>query len=58
MKILLQSKLFPASAQFFQQMIIPANIETTRKFYPTDEELIDDIAKAYRKVIMIYMKSM
>ena len=41
----------PAPAQFFQQMIIPANIETTRKFYPTDEELIDDIAKAYRKVI-------
>ena len=24
----------PAPAQFFQQMIIPANIETTRKFYP------------------------
>lgn len=41
----------PAPAQFFQQMIIPANIETTRKFYPTDEELIDDIAKGYRKVI-------
>lgn len=41
----------PAPAQFFQQMIIPANIEATRKFYPTDEELIDDIAKGYRKVI-------
>lgn len=41
----------PAPAQFFQQTIIPANIEATRKFYPTDEELIDDIAKGYRKVI-------
>ena len=41
----------PAPAQFFQQMIIPANIEATRKFYPTDEELIDDIAKGYRKII-------
>lgn len=41
----------PAPAQFFQQMIIPANLETTRKFYPTDEELIEDIAKGYIKVI-------
>lgn len=41
----------PAPAQFFQQMIIPANFETTRKFYATNEELIDDIAKGYRKVI-------
>lgn len=41
----------PAPAQFFQQMIIPANLETTRKFYQTDEELIEDIAKGYRKVI-------
>lgn len=41
----------PAPAQFFQQMIIPVNIETTRKFYPSDEELMEDIAKGYRKVI-------
>ena len=41
----------PAPAQFFQQMIIPANIETTRKFYPTDDELINDIANGYKKVI-------
>ncbi|MGN1141796.1 MAG: 5-methyltetrahydropteroyltriglutamate--homocysteine S-methyltransferase [Oliverpabstia sp.] len=41
----------PAPAQFFQQMIIPVNLETTRKYYPTDEELIEDIAKGYRKVI-------
>lgn len=41
----------PAPAQFFQQMIIPSNIETTRKFYPTDDELINDIAAGYKKVI-------
>ena len=41
----------PAPAQFFQQMIIPANIDQTRKFYPTDEELIEDIAKGYQQVI-------
>lgn len=41
----------PAPAQFLQQMIIPANIENTRKFYETDEELIKDIAEGYKKVI-------
>jgi len=41
----------PSPAQTFQQMIIPTNIETTRKFYPTNEELINDIAKAYQDVI-------
>jgi Methionine synthase II (cobalamin-independent) len=41
----------PAPAQFFQQMIIPSNIEKTRRFYPTNKELIHDIATAYRKVI-------
>lgn len=41
----------PAPAQFFQQMIIPKNIEGTRKFYPRDEELIEDIAKGYKQVI-------
>jgi len=41
----------PAPAQFFQQMIIPANVETTRKFYATDDELITDIANGYKKVI-------
>lgn len=41
----------PAPAQFFQQMVIPTNIEITRKFYPTDEELIVDIAKGYKNVI-------
>lgn len=41
----------PAPAQFFEQMIIPGNLEQTRKFYKTDEELIEDIAKGYQKVI-------
>lgn len=41
----------PAPAQTFQQMIIPANYETSRKFYPTNEELIEDIGKAYQNVI-------
>lgn len=41
----------PAPAQFLQQMIIPANIESTRKVYPTDEELIQDIANGYKQVI-------
>lgn len=41
----------PAPAQMFQQMIIPVNFENTRKFYPTNEELIQDIGKAYQEVI-------
>ena len=32
----------PAPAQMYQQMIVPQNIEQTRKFYATDEELIED----------------
>lgn len=41
----------PAPAQTFQQMIVPANYETTKKFYSTNEELIQDIGKAYQDVI-------
>ncbi|MCD8356944.1 MAG: 5-methyltetrahydropteroyltriglutamate--homocysteine S-methyltransferase [Clostridia bacterium] len=41
----------PAPAQFFQQMLIPDNIENTRKYYPTNAELIEDIAAGYKKVI-------
>ena len=41
----------PAPAQTFQQFIIPDNLESTRKFYETNEELIHDIAKAYQDVI-------
>ena len=41
----------PSPAQLFQQLNIPSNFETTRKFYPDNDELINDIAKAYRDVI-------
>ena len=41
----------PAPAQTFQQMIVPSNIETTRKFYASNEELIQDIGKAYQDII-------
>ena len=41
----------PAPAQMLQQLIVPANFESTRKFYPTNEELIWDIAKGYQEVI-------
>ena len=41
----------PSPAQTFQQFIVPANYETTRKFYPTNEELIHDVAVAYQDVI-------
>lgn len=41
----------PAPAQMFQQMIVPANIETTRRYYATNEELIQDIGVAYQDVI-------
>ena len=41
----------PAPAQTFQQMIVPQNFETTRKFYKTNEELIQDIGLAYQAVI-------
>ena len=41
----------PAPAQMYQQMIVPQNIEQTRKFYATDDELSEDIGKAYQDVI-------
>ena len=41
----------PAPAQTLQQMIIPDNYESTRKFYKDNEELIQDIAKAYQDII-------
>ncbi len=41
----------PAPAQTFQQMIVPDNYEATRKFYPTNEELIQDIGLAYQNII-------
>lgn len=41
----------PAPAQTYLQFTVPGNIEKTNKFYATDDELIEDIAAAYRDVI-------
>lgn len=41
----------PAPAQTYLQFIVPSSIEKTRKFYETNEELIEDIGKAYQNVI-------
>lgn len=41
----------PAPAQFLEQMIMPFALENTRKFYPDTEDLIQDIAAGYKKVI-------
>lgn len=40
----------PAPAQTFQQMIVPQNYQNTKKLYPTNEELINDIGLAYQNV--------
>lgn len=45
------SILFQPLHRLFQQMIVSANFETTRKFYATNEELIHDIGVAYQDVI-------
>ena len=41
----------PAPAQFLFQMITPENQEKTKSIYSNEEELIQDIAKGYKKVI-------
>ena len=41
----------PAPAQTYLQFIVPGSIEKKRRFYETNEELIEDIGKAYRNVI-------
>ena len=41
----------PAPAQFLEQMILPMAMENTRRFYADTEELVEDIAAGYRKVI-------
>ena len=41
----------PAPAQTYLQLIVPGSIEKTRRFYETNEELIEDIGKAYQNVI-------
>ena len=41
----------PAPAQFLFQMITAGNKESTKAIYPEEEELINDIANGYKKVI-------
>ncbi len=41
----------PAPAQFLFQMVMPSNLESTKKIYPNEEDLIKDIAEGYKKVI-------
>lgn len=41
----------PAPAQFLAQMVMPFALENTRKYYEDNEELIADLAGAYRKFI-------
>lgn len=41
----------PAPAQFIQEALRPGNINYTREVYATDEELVADVAAAYRTVI-------
>lgn len=41
----------PAPAQFLEQMIMPFALENTKKYYNDTGELVQDIAKGYRKVI-------
>ena len=41
----------PAPAQFLEQMVMPFAMENTKRFYPSVQELMDDLAAGYRKVI-------
>lgn len=40
----------PAPAQFIAELYRPENIEATHKYYATEDELVADIAKAYKQV--------
>lgn len=41
----------PSPAQFLEQMIMPFNAAATAKIYPDFEELAEDIAAGYQKII-------
>ncbi|SOC43639.1 5-methyltetrahydropteroyltriglutamate--homocysteine S-methyltransferase [Salinicoccus kekensis] len=41
----------PAPAQFLAELLRPDNKEATEKIYPNEEELLEDIAKAYQTFI-------
>lgn len=37
----------PAPAQFLEQLVMPFALENTRRFYESDEELVDDLVSCY-----------
>ncbi len=41
----------PAPAQFLEQMILPFAMENTSKYYENTDDLVEDIANGYKKVI-------
>ena len=41
----------PAPAQFLEQLIMPFALRTTRKYYDTDEEVIEDLVSCYKGFI-------
>ena len=47
----------PAPAQFLAQMVMPFALENTRKYYADNEELIQDMAAAYRQFIQAVYKA-
>ena len=44
----------PAPAQFLSELQRPENIDATKKFYPTIEELVEDIATAYKDAVQAF----
>ena len=53
-----QAKLtIPAPAQFLAQMVMPFALGNTRKYYADNEELIQDLAAAYRQFIQAVYKA-
>ena len=41
----------PAPAQFLAQMVMPFALENTRRFYADNEQIIEDLANAYKQFI-------
>ena len=44
----------PAPAQLLSELQRPENIDATKRYYPTIEELVEDIAKAYRNTVQAF----
>ena len=44
----------PAPAQLLSELQRPENIDATKRYYPTIEELVEDIAKAYRNAVQAF----